>query len=281
VAEDERGPVADLGLHGDDSRQALPHEGLTDAGEGVTSGGAGALAGVENGELHVARVVEQGAEPGTRDAMRRAVVALENEHALVELAVEAAVADEVEDVERVEQGALQCGQRRVVEDDELDEARVDEVLRRRLEQLTLAVHSELGHVAGARDHDEHPQRRVDDDRRRHAEGLDLTDDRRPVRQGDEASELSGVEVLPGHGLQVGCSFEIQPEAHVAPRSRGGLDIGPEGRADGAAEQGVTEALTQLSHVTDPLRDRHKTPGGHPRRADGHHEARELGGAERQ
>ena len=48
--------------------------------------------------------------------MRRAVVALEHEHALLRLLVEAAVADEVEDVEVVEQGALQPRQGRVLED---------------------------------------------------------------------------------------------------------------------------------------------------------------------
>ena len=135
VAEDERGPVGDLGLHRDDRRQALAHEGLADAGERVASGRPRALARVEDGELHGPGVVEQRPEPRARDPVRRAVVALEDEDALLRLLVEAAVADEVEDVEVVEQGALQARQGRVLEDRDAEAAARDEVAGRRREQL--------------------------------------------------------------------------------------------------------------------------------------------------
>ena len=98
--------------------------------------------------------------------MCRAVVALEHEHALLRLLVEAAVADGVEHVEVVEQGALQARQGRVLEDRDREAAARDEVAGRRREQLALAVDGEhLGHVARARDHDEDAQRRIDVDDR--------------------------------------------------------------------------------------------------------------------
>ncbi len=143
---------------------------MGDPGERVASGGPRPLAGVEDGELHRPGIVEQGAEAGARDAVRRAVVALEHEHALLRLLVETAVADEVEHVEVVEQGALQPRQGGVLEDRDLETAARDEVAGRRHEQLALALDRQLGHVARARDHDEDPQRRLHlDDRGRSSE----------------------------------------------------------------------------------------------------------------
>ena len=225
--------------------------------------------------------MQERAETIAGHAVGRVVVTFEDEHPLVELPVEATVADEVEDVEGVEQRALEGGQRGAVEDDDLEQARVDEVLGRRLEQLPLPVDREGGHVARARDHHEHPERRVHDGRWGHPEGLDLTHDRGAVRQREEAPELAGVEVLPRHRLQVGGALEVEAQAHVAAGGGRRVDLGPEGRPHGSGEEGVAEALAEVLDVTHPLGHRHEAAGGHARGTDGDHEGRELGGAEGQ
>ena len=156
VAEDEGGPVGDLRLHGHHGRQPLSDERLPHAGEGVASGGAGTLAGVEHRQLHVASVVQQRPEPVARDAVAAAVVLLEDEHALLRIVVETAVADEVEDVVVVEQRALESSEGCGVEHRHGQLAAGDHVGGRGEQQLLLALDGQLGHVRGAGDHDEDP-----------------------------------------------------------------------------------------------------------------------------
>ena len=94
--------------------------GLRHPGEGVAAGGAGTLAGVEDGELQGAGVMQQGAETGAGDEVGGAVAfALEDEDAFLGGVVEAAVADEVEDVEVLEQGPLEGGEGGLGEDHEV------------------------------------------------------------------------------------------------------------------------------------------------------------------
>ena len=100
VAEDEGRLVRDLGLHGDDSGQALTHQRLGHPGEGVTAAGAGSLAGVEHRQLHVAGVVQQGAEAVSRRPGAPCRPRARGRARPPGRLVEAAVPDEVEDVER-------------------------------------------------------------------------------------------------------------------------------------------------------------------------------------
>ena len=281
MAEDERRPVADLRLHGDDGRQTLAHQRLTDAGEGVAARGPRSLTGVEHGKLQVAGVVQQGAQPRPRHPVRRAVVALQDEHSLVELAVETAVSDEVEHVEGVEQRSLQARQGGIVEDDDLEQAGIHEVLGGRLQQLTLPVDGERGNVSRAGDHHQHPQWCSHDHGWWHAESLDLTHDRGLVRQRDEAAQLRRVEVLPRHRLQVGGSLQIEAQADDAARPGRCLDLGRERRPHGTREERVTETLAELPDVAHAFGHRDEAAGGEAGRTDGDHEGRELGGAERQ
>ena len=78
--------------------------------------GAGAFAGVQDGDAQRLVIVEQHAEILAADAVAALLLPLEEQHAFLQRLIELAVADEVEDVVlRAAQPALQRRERRLLQ----------------------------------------------------------------------------------------------------------------------------------------------------------------------
>ena len=101
-AERDRRPVGDGKLHGDHGRQAAEHQGSGHAGEGVHAAavGAGRVAGVEEDEPQRLEVLEERGQGLAGHRLGLAVRPFEEEHPFALPRVEAAMADEVKDMER-------------------------------------------------------------------------------------------------------------------------------------------------------------------------------------
>ena len=280
VAEVERRAVGDLGLHRHDGGQALADEGLAHPGKGVAAARACTLTGIEDGELESARVMQQGSETGARDEVGAGVVlTLEGENAFLRDLVEAAVADEMEDVEVLEQRALQVGQGGLGHHHELEQARRHEVLGRESQEPLLPLDVEPGQVRRARDHDENTERRAHRDGRGRVRRGEHPQHRRLLRQGEEALQHAVVEVLPRQRVEVRDCLEAQSDPQFGAMVHACREALAKGHADGAGEQGVGEPLAVVAHLRDPVDGRHKPPGRDPWRADRIDEAGELDGGE--
>ena len=195
-AEDDRGGVADLELHGDDGWHAEADERGGDPGVGIADRRAGALARVEDDEPQPVLVRQQVGEQRLVDRLGLAVVVLE-EHDPVAGVGEGAVADEVEDVVAAVAKCLsQPPWRRRLQPVELDAAELAHRRHGLLDTGALLGDVERRLVGRAGDDPEDAHRRVDDDRLGLDAGGQQPHDRCLALAGQEAWPL--VQELPGH-----------------------------------------------------------------------------------
>jgi hypothetical protein len=208
--------IADLKLHGDDGGQALLTQALGDAGEGVLIGLAGAFAGVEDGESEAVVIAENGAEKLAAHRVGHAPGVYELENAVTCGLVEAAVTDEVKDVEWLTTGAVA----KVVEGCagqalELDGATGFEFCKRGLEALPFALCVEARQVAWASEDDEDTEWRADLKGGDAVRKVEITDHWRGRGGGEEVVLRPVVKELPWKLGEGGDAFEAQTDAKAA------------------------------------------------------------------
>ena len=124
--EEDRRAIGDLELHPDDGRDLALDQARGDARERVVDRAARALARVQDDELQRLAVADDRREAVGADDVTEAVLVLEQQGAFLVGAVEAAVADEVEDVVvALPDLPVQGQQRRVLEPVDRDRVRLD------------------------------------------------------------------------------------------------------------------------------------------------------------
>ena len=162
AAEDDRSPVGDLELHRDDGGDLAFDEARGDARERVLERDARAFAGVQEDEPQRRLVVEDRRQLLAADRATPARVVLEQEGALAARSVEASMADEVEDVERVRLELLrQRRQGRDVEPLDRDRIRIEQRLERAGQPRLLGVGVEELEIRWRTDDAEDPDRQPD------------------------------------------------------------------------------------------------------------------------
>ena len=147
------------------------------------------------------------------------VLVLEHQHALPAQLAEAAVADEMEDVDRlaVAQPRLQGLGGGARQPFDLDQAAAQERLQGRAEPPPLLVRlGELPVASRGRDHGQDPQRRLDQQRAEALAQLQVAHHRRAAGERQEAPALGVVQVLPGQPRQLGDVVEAQADAQSGP-----------------------------------------------------------------
>ena len=164
AAEGPRRAVGDRELHGDDGRDALFDQRDRRAAVRVVSTHRASLARVEDSEAD-RRVGQHDAEVAASHLVLETVRPDEGQVSFA-VRVDAAVADEVEDVELLREDlGMEGFERRHRQSDDLDPARVDEGCELFLDLHPFLLGIELGQVLGAGDDDEHAERAVDLERR--------------------------------------------------------------------------------------------------------------------
>ena len=189
-------------------------------------------------------IAQQSPEVGRRHALRLARVVEEDDHALATNLVEAAMADEVEDVPRpLPEDLLQVARRAAGHPDEFDQAPPGEIREGRVEPLPLAIDVERGKVGRTDYHPQNAQGRLHEEWRHRLRQRDVPDHRRMFRQGHIVAAAGIEQVLPGECGQLG-RLEAKLDAHPGVLASGLAPGGLEPAEDVAAEQSLPELLAE-------------------------------------
>ena len=212
--------VADLELHRQDSRHAGANEGGGDAGEGIGWRRLRPLAGVQHDEAQRLDVAKNHGEMLRLDLDAALLLVLEHQRAVLSLFVPLAMADEMQDMYFfLAEPPLQRRQRGRREHLEHHEIAPFELVQRLLQVLFLSIDIQAVEVRRARDDQQDPERRDNRQRNHRPQHVDVTDDWRLVREGDELAVVV-VQELPGKICQLGHFDEPQ----IQPKPRDGVRV---------------------------------------------------------
>ena len=206
MGQSNRRSVRHFKLHGNDGGDVLLEQALGHAGKGVGVGGAPPFAGVENGQAQGLFVVEKGGKLLAADFAPSPVLVHKDQNAVAGLGVKTAVADEVEDVIFFPaQLALQSAEGGGFGAVQHYPPRGLQIGHSLLQAAPLLLHIQQVVVAGAGNHHQHPQGRLD------AQGFDAPGQVQIPHQwgidgkAEKAFFVRVIEILPGQIDEFRCA----------------------------------------------------------------------------